>query len=161
MTIVLEFRHVVDAPPERVFAALTEPVWLARWFCDRAESTPGLGGTLVLGWDRLGESSPPFAGRWVEFRPPWACGYEGGHAGYPDGHAGRVAFELSARGAGTALTTRHTLPRRADYEPIAERYRAAWPRALARLTALLATAAAPSGGSVEPPAVADPDQLGE
>jgi uncharacterized protein YndB with AHSA1/START domain len=161
MTIVLEFHHTLDAAPERVFAALTKPERLARWFCDRAESVPAEGGALALRWDRPGGSAEPFIGRWVEFRPPWACAYEGGHAGYPDGHAGRVAFELTASSTGTALTTRHTLPRRADYEPIAERYRAAWPRVLARLTALLATAAAPSGRSVEAPAVADPDQLGE
>jgi uncharacterized protein YndB with AHSA1/START domain len=160
--IVLEFRHELDAPPARVFAALTESGSLARWFCDRAASVPAEGGALVLRWERPGGSSEPFIGRWVEFRAPWTCAYEGGHAGYPDGHAGRVAFALAPRGAGTTLVTRHTLPGRPDYEPIAESYRAAWPRALARLTGLLARGAgAPGAPSVEAPAVADPDQLGE
>ena len=143
MAIVLEFHDRLAAPPEQVFAALTEPDRLARWFCDRAESASGEGGRLVLDWDRPGASPEPFIGRWVEFHPPSACAYEGGHAGYPDGYAGRVAFEISAHGAGAALVTRHSLPQRADYEPIAARYRAAWPRALARLAALLASPDAP------------------
>ncbi|HYM80272.1 MAG TPA: SRPBCC family protein [Candidatus Limnocylindria bacterium] len=134
---VLEFRTELAAPPERVFAALTEAGLLERWFCDAAETHATNGGRLLLRW--TGEAATlPFEARWVVFEPPNACAYEGGHAGYPDGYAGRVGFELAPRPGGTTLVTRHRLPARPDYEPFAASYRAAWPRALARLTDCLA-----------------------
>jgi uncharacterized protein YndB with AHSA1/START domain len=136
-SVLLEFRTELCAPLERIFAALTEGSHLARWFCDRAESAPTAGGRVTLRWDRPGSSAQPFEGRWVVFRKPIACAYEGGHAGYPDGYAGRAGFELAPRGPGAVLITRHRLPARPDYEPIVEVYRAAWPRALARLAAYL------------------------
>ena len=71
------------------------------------------------------------------FEPPMSCAYDGGHSGYPDGYAGRAGFELAPLGAGTVLITRHRLPARPDYEPIAAVYRGAWPRALERLVAYL------------------------
>jgi uncharacterized protein YndB with AHSA1/START domain len=131
--ILLEFRTGITAWPAAVFATLTEGDGLARWFCDRAESEPVAGGRLVLRWSRLGGSGLPFEGRWAEVRPPERCVFEGGNADYPDGYAGQVEFELAAEGSGTLLVTRHRLPQRPEYEPIAERYRGAWPRALARL----------------------------
>jgi len=131
--ILLEFRTAIPASPARVFAALTRSEGLARWFCDQAESEPVAGGRLVLRWSRPGGSGLPFEGRWVELRPPGRCAFEGGNADYPDGYAGRIEFELTGEGGGTVLVTRHRLPQRAEYEPIAERYRGAWPRALARL----------------------------
>ena len=132
-TLLLEFRNEFAAPPALVFAALTEAGQLARWLCDAAESDAAVGGRVVLRWSRPGASAQPFEGRWVVFRPPFSCAFDGGHSGYPDGHAGRVGFELAAGGPGTVLITRHRLPQRPDYEPIAESYRGAWPRALARL----------------------------
>jgi uncharacterized protein YndB with AHSA1/START domain len=134
---VLEFRTELGAPPERVFAALTEAAGLERWFCDAAEIHATNGGRLRLSW-KSEVASLPFEGRWVVFEPPHACAYEGGHAGYPDGYGGRVGFELSPRPGGTTLVTRHRLPARPDYEPFAATYRAAWPRALARLSEYLA-----------------------
>ena len=136
--MLLEFRTELDQAPSRVFEALTRSELLARWFCDEAQSDPANGGRLVLRWTRPGASPQPFEARWVVFQSPVACAYEGGHSGYPDGYAGRVGFELAPRGTGTLLVTRHRLPAQAEYEPIAERYRAAWPRALSRLAARLA-----------------------
>lgn len=51
--------------------------------------------------------------------------------------ATRVGFELALLGTVAVLITRHRLPARPDYEPIVAVYRAAWPRALARLVAYL------------------------
>ena len=136
---VLEFRAVVPAPASRVFAALTEARLLTRWFCDRAESEARAGGRIVLGWNRAGASAEPFVGTWTMFAPTRACGYLGGHAGYPDGHAGLIEFALEPGDAGTALAVRHTIPPGSGYEDIAEKYRSAWPRALARLEELFAT----------------------
>ena len=154
-TILLEFRNEFAAPPARVFAALTEAEHLAHWFCDQAESDAAVGGRVTMRWTRPDSSPQAFEGRWAVFQAPLSCAYDGGHTGYPDGYAGRVGFELHAGDRGTVLITRHRLPQRLDYEPIAERYRGAWPRALARLATYLAAegavapqAAAPS----EPPA---------
>ncbi len=140
-TVLLEYRTELSAPPARVFAALTGAEHLARWFCDAAESVPAPGGRLSMRWSRPGSSAQAFEGRWVVFRPTTSCAYDGGHAGYPDGYAGRVGFELAPLGTGTVLITRHRLPARPDYEPTVEVYRGAWPRALARLQAYLAGAA--------------------
>jgi len=137
--LVLEFHTTPGAPAERVFAALTEAPLLARWFCDRAESEARTGGRIVLTWSRTGEVAESFVGEWGAFEPFRACAYSGGHAGYPDGNAGLVEFSLEPRGARTALTVRHTFPPRPGYEAIAAKYGSAWPRALARLEALLAT----------------------
>lgn len=136
-TTTLEFRSELGALPERVFASLTESDPLARWFCDHAASHATPGGRLTLRWSGPDASPEAFEGRWVVFRPPVACAYEGGHAGYPDGYAGRVGFELAALGGDTLLIVRHRLPARADYETIVERYRTAWPRALERLALYL------------------------
>src|SRR5262245_4681998 len=130
---LLEFRTAIAASPARVFAALTTGDGLARWFCARAESEPLAGGRLVMSWSRPGGSRLPFEGQWVEVHPPVGAAFEGGNADYPGGYAGRVEFELTGEDGGTVLVTRHLLPGRAEYEPIAERYRGAWPRALARL----------------------------
>lgn len=132
----LGYELALAAPVARVFAALTEPGLLARWFCHEAEIEPGPGGRIVMRWNRPG--AIPFEGRWVAFEPPRACAYEGGNAEYPDGHAGRVEYALSeAPGGGTLLSILHLMPARPDYEPHVERYRAAWPRALARLGAVI------------------------
>jgi len=130
----LAYELRLAAPLARVFAALTEADPLARWFCDGAEIERGVGGRLVMRWHRPG--AIPNQGRWVEYDPPRACAHEGGNHAYPGGYSGRVSFRLvEAPGGGTLLRILHQLPARAEYEPFIERYRAAWPRALARLEA--------------------------
>jgi uncharacterized protein YndB with AHSA1/START domain len=135
--IELTFETEVAAPRSRLFAALTEARHLEHWLCAGATSDPRPGGELVMTWDGPGASAEPFRGQWTAVTPPDACGYHGGHAEYPDGDAGSVTFELEPMASGTRLHTRHTLPGHSDYEPVAARYRAAWPRALARLAAYL------------------------
>jgi uncharacterized protein YndB with AHSA1/START domain len=137
-SITLEFRTELAAAPEQVFAALTDGDRLRQWFCDAAVVQPGRGGSIALTWDRPDAAAQTFRGRWVVFEAPLRCAYEGGHDGYPDGYAGRIGFELSSRDPGTVLHTRHVIPGRPDYVPVADRYRAAWPRALDRLVASLA-----------------------
>ena len=132
----LGFALALDAEVARVFAALTEPAALSRWFCHEAEVEPGVGGPVVMRWSHPG--AIPYQGRWVRFDPPRACAHEGGNTGYPHGDAGRVEFELKpAPGGGTRLTVTHRIPAAPGYEPHVERHRAAWPRAIARLRTLL------------------------
>lgn len=136
-TTLLEFRTELGAPPERVYAALTEGQHLTHWFCDQADSDPTEGGKVTLRWTRDDASPEPFIGHWLVLQPPTSCAFEGGHSGYPDGYAGRVGFEIARKEGGSVLITRHRLPARPEYAPIAESYAAAWPRALIRLAAYL------------------------
>ena len=135
-TTDLAYALRLAAPTARVFAALTETDHLARWYCDEAEIEPGLDGRITMRWNRPG--AIPYEGRWVEYDSPRTCAHEGGNSGYPGGYSGRVSFTLSAEaGGGTLLTIRHQLPACPEYEPFVERYRVAWPRAIARLEGYL------------------------
>lgn len=64
----------LDAPPERVWRAITEPGEIARWFGDSAELALETGGEGWFGWERHGKFAvrielwqPPmrFAWRWA------------------------------------------------------------------------------------------------
>ena len=138
--VELEFRTVLPAPPERVFAALTNAEHLARWFCDEAESEARVGGRLVLRWRREGSSEQPFTAEWVAFDPPNSCAFAGGQPEHPDGYTGRVDWALAPTALGTLLVTRHRMPPRVEYAPVAQLYAGAWPRALDRLVAYLTPA---------------------
>jgi uncharacterized protein YndB with AHSA1/START domain len=131
----IELRSRLAAGPGRVFSALTGARELERWFCDEAESVPRVDGPVLFRWNRAGASSEPFVGRWVEFEPGSSCAYEGGHAGYPDGSAGRVGFRLAAERGGTSLRVRHAMPGDPRWDVWRARYREAWPRCLERLAA--------------------------
>jgi uncharacterized protein YndB with AHSA1/START domain len=71
----IEREIVVSAPQERVWAALTDPEELARWFGDSAEVDLRPGGAARFGWEGYGDSfhavvetvDPPnrFAYRWA------------------------------------------------------------------------------------------------
>jgi len=145
----LVFETAVPAGIERVFRAVTEAHHLEHWFCDEAASERHEGGALRLAWHRKGSSEEPYAGRWTAWNPPHACAFEGGHAGYPNGDAGRVTFTLDALRPGeTLLIVHHALPATPEYAGWIESYRAAWPRALERLRAYVtpgAPAATPTG----------------
>ena len=144
-TAPLTFALALAAPPARVFAAISEARHLSRWFCDQAESDPRAGGALILRWTRPGGSPEPFVARWLEFEPPEHASFEGGHAGYPGGSAGRVRFTLaSGPGGGTSLSVAHEPPAGTGHDAFIDSWRSAWPRALDRLARYLAPAAAGS-----------------
>jgi uncharacterized protein YndB with AHSA1/START domain len=129
----LVFDTTLETSRDRVFAAVSEAHQLQQWLCDACESEPRLHGRLLMRWIRAESSPEPFEARWVEFAPPGRASFRGGHAGYPEGDAGTVRYELVATGAGTRLHVCHAVPARPGYEALLEPWRAAWPRALGRL----------------------------
>jgi uncharacterized protein YndB with AHSA1/START domain len=98
----------IDAPPERVWALLTQAEHLGRWFGDAGASVDlRPGGALLLRWAEHGEADglvevvePPhrFAFRW---RSPGEFGYADSPLG-PE-NSTRVEFALEAQGNGTRL----------------------------------------------------------
>jgi uncharacterized protein YndB with AHSA1/START domain len=56
-------QYFIGAPPDAVFRAISNPKWLTRWLCDRAEVSPRKGGRYRLGWD----GGPTHTGTIVEF----------------------------------------------------------------------------------------------
>jgi uncharacterized protein YndB with AHSA1/START domain len=135
--VELIFRTALAAPPDRVFTALTRAEHIARWFCDEAQSDPREDGKVLMRWKRPGSSEQPFEGRWLAFDGPRSCAFAGGQPGHPDGYAGRIDWTLESSDGGTRLVTRHAMPARMDYAPLAALYALAWPRALDRLVEYL------------------------
>ncbi len=135
--VELVFRRTLAAPVERAFAALTRAEHLAHWFCDEAESDPREGGRVLMRWRRPDSSPEPFRGEWLAFDAPRACAFAGGQPGHPDGYAGRVDWTLEPADGATLLVTRHRMPARMDYAPLAKLYALVWPRALDRLVEYL------------------------
>ncbi|MCC6350674.1 MAG: SRPBCC domain-containing protein [Candidatus Eisenbacteria bacterium] len=131
--IVLEFEAELAAPPERVFAALTEGRHLERWFCDACESEPHEEGRLTMRWRRAYSSPWPYEATWIAIEPPHRAACRGGHQGYPNRDAGTITFTLAAAAGVTKLRVTHEMGHPALYANFAKGYSDAWPRALRRL----------------------------
>ena len=99
----IEREITINAPRERVWAALTEAKHVARWFGDTAEVDLRPGGTMRIshgeGFDyplRLVRVEPP---HFLSYR--WASAYPGEQA--LDDNSTLVEFTLTAAGGGTRL----------------------------------------------------------
>jgi uncharacterized protein YndB with AHSA1/START domain len=102
----IERETTIDAPVERVWALLTEPEHVGRWFGDAgAEIDLRPGGEIVMRWAEHGatrgrvEAVEPhrrFAYRWAPYRDP------GGEEPV-EGNSTLVEFTLSAAGDATRL----------------------------------------------------------
>ena len=101
----IEITKQIDAPPERVFRALTDAEELTRWFPSSAESDPRTGGDYILRFEFDDESkNHTYAGKYEEVTPlervryPW------------NGRFGdtTVEFVLGSADAGTELTLTHS-----------------------------------------------------
>lgn len=131
----LEIRRSLPAPPDRVFAAWTDPSWLARWMSPvgaaRVEADPRPGGRLrvvMVGADREIEH----VGEFLEVVPPHRLSFTWRSA-YTDDRPSVVTVNLAATDGGTDLTLRHErLPAGA-----AASHRGGWGTMLERLAGLL------------------------
>jgi uncharacterized protein YndB with AHSA1/START domain len=119
----------LDAPPERVYSALTDAEELQQWYWParmepRAFSDPVVGGRFGIDANGAG-----FAGAYTELDPPHRIVQSWRWLG--DDRDSRVTIELDEdeNGGGTDLTVVHD---QVDAET-AEMYRAGWESCLARL----------------------------
>jgi uncharacterized protein YndB with AHSA1/START domain len=101
----IEKVYYYAAPREKVFAALTEPKQLTKWFLGKATLAPRKGGTFRFTWR---EGGPTLRGKVKEFDPPkrlhleWNDRFEGGKL-YPT----EARFSLARKGRGTELRLSH------------------------------------------------------
>ena len=130
----------IDAPAERVFQALVDPLQVVQWWgqagiyrCTKFESDLRVGGTWrTIGVDGNGHQFEVI-GEYLELDPPrllsstWVATWTG------DAKT-KVRWELEASGNGTLVRIRHS--GFAAHPELTQAYRG-WPRMLAWLQALL------------------------
>lgn len=98
----VEREIVISAPRERVWAVLTEPGHVARWFGDLVEIDLRPGGRAVFGWTEYGSHEA----RIERVEPPGFFSYRWAHqAGDPvaGDTSTLVEFTLEQAGSGTRL----------------------------------------------------------
>ena len=98
---------LIQAPPDRVWAALTQADQYPAWFCDGATFEPRAGGAVEWRW---AHGPTPFVGRATvkEFVIPRKLVLTGGkECCWPDT---TITFTLAPEGAATLLTLSHTGP---------------------------------------------------
>ena len=105
----IEREIIIGAPQDRVWAALTEPGHLSRWFGDSAELDLTPGGTAAFGWSEY-EATHHAVIELVE--PPGFLSYRWARpagAAVSSGNSTVVAFTLTeARPGSTRLTVVET-----------------------------------------------------
>ena len=100
----IEHRYFYRATPERVFAALTEPAELAKWFVEKATISPKKGGGFRLTW----AGGYTMKGKVLAFEPSKKL-----HLEWSDRFKGKKVFVTEARfalkkqGKGTLLSLTH------------------------------------------------------
>ncbi len=98
-TYTVRFERRSSHPPERVWAALTDPDEARHWFVEMTME-PGPGGRLHFDFEEQGEAN----GEVLTWEPPHLLEYSWTEAGATS----RVRWELTAEGGGTLLTLTHT-----------------------------------------------------
>lgn len=107
MTWTHEHTWTLSAPPERVFAALTDAAQLSRWFAERVVIEPRIGGACQF-WGRhtLGAPEAPDPGQvFTRFEPGRAVGFAWTVYGIPT----EVRIDLAPQPEGTRLGLRHAV----------------------------------------------------
>jgi uncharacterized protein YndB with AHSA1/START domain len=108
--LVLELTWVLNAPRERVFRALTEPVALARWWGPAGFTTPEVELDLEVGGGYRFTMQPPgeerfhLAGEYLEIHPPRRLAFTfRWEEPDPDDRETVVTLDLDAVGEGTEI----------------------------------------------------------
>jgi len=91
-------------PPERAYAAFTDPDEITRWFADKAKISPKKGGAYRLTWSAgytmRGRVKSVVPGK--ELEVDWIDRFEDGKVFETEAH-----FAFAKRGRGTQLTVTH------------------------------------------------------
>ena len=140
----LQLRRLLPAPPERVFAALTQPDDLARWWGPRLFTTPEIELDLREGGRYRFTMQPPdgepfhLSGEYLEITPPsWLAYSFRWEEPAPDDRETVVTLVLDAFGEATELTVRQGDFATGDRLVL---HRSGWTDSLDKLSALLRTA---------------------
>jgi uncharacterized protein YndB with AHSA1/START domain len=130
---LVDQRIVIDAPPTRVFACLTDPAFLAAWLAPVVDADPVAGGALT--WTHV--NGDRVLGAYVEVVPDrrvvFTFGWERADVGVPPGST-VVEIDLRPHRAGTELRLVH----RGLAGPMADAHAGGWANYLARLAAVAA-----------------------
>ena len=129
---VLRFERRLAHPPEKVWAALTDPAELRHWFPQDVEADLRPGGTMRFTF--RGAEAPPFDGEVLVYDPPRVFAYRWG----PD----VLRWELRADGSGCTLTFTDTI----EAQGKAARDAAGWHVCLEALAARLDGTEPPAAG---------------
>jgi uncharacterized protein YndB with AHSA1/START domain len=99
----LNHQYFIRAPREAVFRAISDPEWLARWLCDRAEMSPATGSAYLLEW----KNGPTHRGKVVEFLPEQRVSLSWSWPGVSL-HGTVLTLSVEAADGGTLLRVEHT-----------------------------------------------------
>jgi len=133
MSWTIEKQIELDAPRERVWAAISDPKELEKWFPDEAEFDPQPGARGSLTWHNHGSPAMEI----IEFDPPrrFVWRWEGNDGRALDEYSTTVEWTLTDRpGGGTTLTVRET---GFDSQKHHEQNAGGWKEELAQLVAYL------------------------
>jgi len=110
-TRAVSHQYFIRAPPEKVFAAITDPKWLVRWLADHAEISPRKGGRYSLGW----KDGPTHRGTILEFVPGKSITFAWKWPGV-DLRGTKFKLSVEAKDDGAMLRVDHTgFPRLAKW----------------------------------------------
>jgi uncharacterized protein YndB with AHSA1/START domain len=131
----------IAAPPERVFAAITDPAQLRHWWgkecfskMDFWEWKPAKGAKYSARWDGAKGEVFSLRGEIVEFDPPRLLAYTW-KPSWGQQPASKVCWELTAKGSGTHVRVTHS--GLSGYPGAIKDYSSGWPDAVASLKAFI------------------------
>jgi uncharacterized protein YndB with AHSA1/START domain len=104
----IEKRVLIQASPEVIFKALTDPSDLSRWFCDRATCDPREGGELTAYWKtgKTGQTGKAIFTRIVALSQVELLWIDDGCGPPSEGTRHVLSYQISAARSGCELRMR-------------------------------------------------------